>query len=83
MSVPRSCAGMEAPPRAPWVLLRGLVRESRHWGALPDLLAQALPAHPILCPDLPGNGVRSIDCFERCDADRASRTMNQLDQLRQ
>ena len=59
MSVPRSCAGMEARPRAPWVLLRGLVRESRHWGALPDLLAQALPADTILCPDLPGNGLRN------------------------
>lgn len=23
------------------------------------MLAQALPAHPILCPDLPGNGVRN------------------------
>ncbi len=59
MSVPRSCAGMEARPRAPWVLLRGLGREARHWGALPDLLVQALPAHAILCPDLPGNGVRN------------------------
>ncbi len=59
MNVPRRCAGMEARPRAPWVLLRGLVRESRHWGALPDLLAQAQPTHAVLCPDLPGNGVRN------------------------
>ena len=41
-----------------WVLLRGLSREARHWGPLPDLLAQALPGARVLTPDLPGNGRR-------------------------
>jgi len=50
---------MEALPEPTWVLLRGLIRESRHWGALPGLLARALPASRVLCPDLPGNGLRN------------------------
>lgn len=38
------------------LLLRGLVRESRHWGGFPELLAQALPEVRALPLDLPGNG---------------------------
>ncbi len=38
-----------------WVLLRGLTRESRHWGELPQQL-QAAGAKAITL-DLPGNGV--------------------------
>lgn len=41
-----------------WILLRGLMREQRHWGAFPAQLAQALPGAQIVTPDLPGNGVR-------------------------
>lgn len=41
-----------------WILLRGLMREQRHWGAFPGLLAQALPGAAIITPDLPGNGQR-------------------------
>lgn len=46
-----------------WILLRGLMREQRHWGRFPGQLAQALSALPgtdaprIITPDLPGNGV--------------------------
>ena len=39
-----------------WVLLRGLVRESRHWGNFPELLARELPEAQVLPLDLPGNG---------------------------
>ncbi len=47
-----------------WVLLRGLARESRHWGPFPVTLADALggaagaPAGPapIITVDLPGSG---------------------------
>jgi pimeloyl-ACP methyl ester carboxylesterase len=40
-----------------WVLLRGLAREARHWGAFPALLQQRLPAGDrVIAPDLPGNG---------------------------
>lgn len=48
-----------------WILLRGLMREQRHWGEFPATLAQALQAGQangaatqIVTPDLPGNGQR-------------------------
>ena len=38
------------------MLLRGLTRESRHWGDFPDLL-RSLPGAPrVVTLDLPGNG---------------------------
>jgi pimeloyl-ACP methyl ester carboxylesterase len=40
-----------------WVLLRGLMRERRHWGVFPAVLADSLPpGTTVLTPDLPGNG---------------------------
>jgi pimeloyl-ACP methyl ester carboxylesterase len=39
-----------------WILLRGLTREARHWGALPDALSGALEGARVLTVDLPGNG---------------------------
>ncbi|MGE5491362.1 MAG: alpha/beta fold hydrolase [Actinomycetota bacterium] len=39
-----------------WVFLRGLARESRHWGAFPALFRERLPGARIVTPDLPGNG---------------------------
>jgi pimeloyl-ACP methyl ester carboxylesterase len=42
----------------PWVLLRGLTREARHWGDFPDMLGQAMAGAPVICLDLPGNGER-------------------------
>lgn len=41
---------------ATWVLLRGLVRESRHWEQFPDLLRARFPADAVVPVDLPGNG---------------------------
>jgi pimeloyl-ACP methyl ester carboxylesterase len=41
-----------------WILLRGLMREQRHWGGFPAQLAQMLPEADIITPDLPGNGQR-------------------------
>ena len=41
-----------------WILLRGLMREQRHWGRFPGELAHAVPAAVIVTPDLPGNGQR-------------------------
>lgn len=38
-----------------WILLRGLMRESRHWGDFPLLLQDALAA-TVVTLDLPGNG---------------------------
>lgn len=42
--------------RRPWLLLRGLTRESRHWGDFPRRLGETLPGTPVICLDLPGNG---------------------------
>lgn len=39
-----------------WVLLRGLTRESGHWGAFAGLLQQRHPGARIVTLDLPGNG---------------------------
>ena len=39
-----------------WILLRGLVRETGHWGAFPGVLAGALPEARVLPLELPGNG---------------------------
>jgi pimeloyl-ACP methyl ester carboxylesterase len=40
----------------PWILLRGLTRESRHWGPFPQHLGESLGGAPVICLDLPGNG---------------------------
>jgi pimeloyl-ACP methyl ester carboxylesterase len=39
-----------------WILLRGLTRETRHWGALPQRLADSFDGARVLSIDLPGNG---------------------------
>lgn len=39
-----------------WVFLRGLTRESRHWGRFGDEFAQALPGSRVVALDVPGNG---------------------------
>lgn len=44
-----------------WLLLRGLARQSRHWGQFPEQLAAAVPDDRILTLDLPGTGAR---CYE-------------------
>lgn len=41
-----------------WILLRGLMRDSRHWGPFPAMLEQTLGADEVVCIDLPGNGTR-------------------------
>jgi pimeloyl-ACP methyl ester carboxylesterase len=41
-----------------WILLRGLMREQRHWGRFPGELSRTLPDAVIVTPDLPGNGQR-------------------------
>jgi pimeloyl-ACP methyl ester carboxylesterase len=42
----------------PWLLLRGLSRESAHWGEFPAMLQTALGIEQVKCLDLPGNGER-------------------------
>jgi pimeloyl-ACP methyl ester carboxylesterase len=40
----------------PWILLRGLTRESGHWGGFVDLFQRANAGARIVALDLPGNG---------------------------
>ena len=39
-----------------WVLLRGLMREQRHWGEFPALFQAAMKGQKIVTLDFPGNG---------------------------
>ncbi len=39
-----------------WIFLRGLTRESRHWGSFPETFRQAVPEADVHAIDLPGNG---------------------------
>ncbi len=43
-----------------WVLLRGLARETAHWGRFPGALALAL-GDPVVTVDPPGNGTRHAE----------------------
>ena len=46
---------LQVPPHQ-WILLRGLTRESAHWGSFAARLQPALPRDRVLALDLPGNG---------------------------
>jgi len=39
-----------------WIFLRGLTRETAHWGGFPDDFQGALSASQVISLDLPGNG---------------------------
>ena len=39
-----------------WVFLRGLMRESRHWGEFPTQFLAEIPLQNIITLDFPGNG---------------------------
>ena len=39
-----------------WVLLRGLMREARHWGEFPMQFQKAIGTQPVVALDFPGNG---------------------------
>jgi len=48
---------MTAAQPQTWVFLRGLMRDSRHWGAFPDTFRQRFPNARIELIDFPGNGL--------------------------
>jgi pimeloyl-ACP methyl ester carboxylesterase len=41
-----------------WILLRGLARETGHWGSFAGELLAGLGGDPVVMVDLPGNGAR-------------------------
>ncbi|MCF8179133.1 MAG: alpha/beta hydrolase [Sulfuritalea sp.] len=53
-----------------WVLLRGLTRESRHWGEFPRRLADAFDGASTVCLDFPGNG-----CLNSMESPRSVEAM--------
>jgi pimeloyl-ACP methyl ester carboxylesterase len=53
----RSTRSSRLPATGAWVLLRGLTRESRHWGDFPLLLRSELDRPEVVMLDLPGNGL--------------------------
>jgi pimeloyl-ACP methyl ester carboxylesterase len=48
-----------------WILLRGLIRESRHWEAFPALFSQQFAGDTVVTIDLPGNGEHYDDASPR------------------
>jgi len=58
---PSAPAGRESPAPPAWVLLRGLTRDSRHWGAFRPLFERAVAPARVIALDLPGNGARHRD----------------------
>jgi pimeloyl-[acyl-carrier protein] methyl ester esterase len=47
---------MAAEPKSPWALLRGLTRESAHWGEFLPKLQASFPNDEVHALDLPGTG---------------------------
>ena len=57
--MPKPCktgTNVEMKRHNTWVFLRGLARESQHWGRFPAMFQQALPDSDVIALDLPGNG---------------------------
>jgi len=40
-----------------WVFLRGLTRESRHWGNFPEEFCRQISGAKVFTPEIPGNGI--------------------------
>lgn len=64
-----------------WIFLRGLTRESRHWGEFPEVFHRQMPDAAMVMADLPGNGIWHAQpsptgvaaMAEHCRADLAAR----------
>jgi pimeloyl-ACP methyl ester carboxylesterase len=62
-----------------WILLRGLTRETRHWGDFPQIFKECVANANVIAVDLPGNGMqhalrsptRVADMAEHCRAELA------------
>jgi pimeloyl-ACP methyl ester carboxylesterase len=64
-----------------WVLLRGLMREARHWGDFPTQFQQSLGAQQLVTLDFPGNGSLHAQQSASSVADMALHCQAQLKQL--
>ncbi|MBI3480097.1 MAG: alpha/beta hydrolase [Nitrosomonadales bacterium] len=64
-----------------WVLLRGLMRETRHWGEFPRLFQNVMGAQHIVAMDFPGNGCLHTQTSATSVAEMANHCRSQLHQL--
>jgi pimeloyl-ACP methyl ester carboxylesterase len=64
-----------------WVLLRGLMREARHWGEFPAVFQDAMDAQIVVTPDFPGNGSLHLQTSPASVAGMAEDCRAQLRQL--
>ena len=64
-----------------WVLLRGLMREARHWGEFPLLFQNAIGAQQVVALDFPGNGRLHAQASATSVAEMAHYCHTQLRQL--
>lgn len=64
-----------------WVLLRGLMREARHWGDFPEQFQNALGVQLLVTLDFPGNGSLHAQQSATSVADMANYCRTQLRQL--
>jgi len=84
MNAPTSSSVL-VPAPATWVLLRGLARESGHWGEFPALLSQQLEAEQagvrLLMLDLPGNGLLHAETSPTCVSDMVESCRARLVQI--
>lgn len=64
-----------------WVLLRGLMREARHWGDFPARIQQAIGAPTLVTLDFPGNGSLHMQISPASVAEMVQHCRTQLKQL--
>ena len=64
-----------------WVLLRGLMREARHWGEFPLQFQNGVDARNVVTLDFPGNGSLHAQTSPGTVAEMANHCRAQLNQL--
>jgi pimeloyl-ACP methyl ester carboxylesterase len=64
-----------------WVLLRGLMREARHWGDFPLVFQNGMGAPDVVTLDFPGNGSLHSQASPTSVAEMAENCRAQLRQL--
>jgi pimeloyl-ACP methyl ester carboxylesterase len=64
-----------------WVLLRGLMRETRHWGEFPGLFQNTVGADRVVTLDFPGNGSLHAQTSTHSVEEMAEHIRAQLRQL--
>ncbi|MCG8612701.1 MAG: alpha/beta hydrolase [Pseudomonadales bacterium] len=61
-----------------WILLRGLSRESAHWGNFVEYFTEAMGQDNVYCVDLPGTGLRLHEASPHSVAEIAESVIEQI-----